>query len=266
MEDHSGSTTENVTINMLPFDSLEIQLEKAKLAYTLADVKALENHKANDAVVSMARADRYNAAAENLRFESQKLERDIAMGDIYLARLQREEKDILAYNRFNSTFVFTGEITGESVGEIIQAISNWSRQNAGADLEVIISSHGGSIIAGMGLFDFLRQLKDKGHKVTTKAMGMAASMAAVVLQAGSVRQMGREAWLLLHEGQFSAQGTPGEVEDVVKWTERLRARIANIMVERSAMTGDEIQRKWKRKDWWLDSTECLELGFIDEIV
>lgn len=253
-------------IDGIPVDSLETQLERAKLEYTLADIKALESSEANNTLVSMARTDRYNAAAENLKAETAKLKIDKAMGNIYLTRLQREENDILSYNRFNSTFVFGGEITGESVGEIIQAISSWSRQNPSADLEVIISSHGGSIIAGMGLFDFLRQLKDKGHKVTTRAMGMAASMAAVILQAGSVRQMGRESWLLLHEGQFSAQGTPGEIEDLVEWSKMLRGRIANIMVERCDMTGDEIQLRWKRKDWWLDSAEALELGFIDEIV
>lgn len=90
-------------------------------------------------------------------------------------------------------------------------------------------------------------------------------MAGILLQAGDIRVMGRESWLMLHEAAFGAQGKVGEVEDTVEWVKKIQERILNIFAQHSSLSRAQIKRRWTRKDWWIDSDEALRLGFVDEI-
>ena len=96
---------------------------------------------------------------------------------------------------------------------------------------------------------------------------MAASMAGILVQAGDTRYLSTECWLLIHRAAFMAIGQTFEVEDHVKLIQRIEKRIINIFVRRSdgKLTSQKIKRNWERKDWWLSSDECVELGLIDEI-
>jgi ATP-dependent protease ClpP protease subunit len=98
-------------------------------------------------------------------------------------------------------------------------------------------------------------------------------MAGVLLQAGSERVMGREAWMLIHEASFLAMGKMGEVTDTVEWVKRLCERITNIFADKAATkTGKSpkaikafIKKNWTRKDWWISAEEALEYGFCDRV-
>jgi ATP-dependent Clp protease protease subunit len=94
---------------------------------------------------------------------------------------------------------------------------------------------------------------------------MAASMGGILLQAGSHRVLAPNAYMLIHEVSSLAWGGASELEDEVAFVKRLQDRILDILAERSTMTRQQIARKWKRKDWWLDAPEALRLGFVDEI-
>ncbi len=96
-------------------------------------------------------------------------------------------------------------------------------------------------------------------------MGMAASMGGILLQAGDKRVIGSESVLLVHEISFGAGGKIGEVEDEVAFAKMLTQRVLKIFANRTKMTARQIDAKWKRKDWWMDSDEALKLGFVDEI-
>src|SRR5574341_658348 len=117
----------------------------------------------------------------------------------------------------------------------------------------------------MALWDFLLELRQRGHKLTTVARGYAASMAGILLQAGDERVIGPESWLLIHEASFGVVGSYGEVEDRVEWVKKIQARILDIFASRSKLSRSQIKRRWHRKDWWLDSDEALKLGFVDRI-
>ncbi len=90
-------------------------------------------------------------------------------------------------------------------------------------------------------------------------------MAGILLQAGDVRTMGRESWLLIHQAAFSALGSTYEIEDRVEWVKRIQDRILDIFADRSKLTKAQIRRRWHRKDWWIDSDEALKLGLVDEL-
>ena len=66
------------------------------------------------------------------------------------------------------------------VNDCMLKLTQWSRRHPKCDIEIVFSSGGGSIIDGFVLFDFIQELRSKGHKVTTGSLGMAASMAAIL--------------------------------------------------------------------------------------
>jgi len=95
---------------------------------------------------------------------------------------------------------------------------------------------------------------------------MAASMAGILLQAGTVRVMANESWLLIHQVQFGAIGSFGEVEDRTEWVRRGQDRGVDLFCERaSGISKRTFKKKWERKDWWLTSDESIEYGIADRV-
>ena len=191
----------------------------------------------------------------------------------HAAELAQINRDREVYKRsreeasdlYHHVYRFVGEVSAGSVKTCMDELILWSRLDPGCDIEIIFQSPGGDTVAGMALWDVLQDLRAHGHKLTTVARGYAASMAGILLQAGDVRVMGRESWLLIHEASFGVIGSFGEVEDRVEWVRKLQNRILDIFAARSNLSRAQIKRRWHRKDWWLDSEEALKLGFIDEI-
>jgi ATP-dependent Clp protease protease subunit len=147
----------------------------------------------------------------------------------------------------------------------MKRLTEWSRLDEKCDMEIVFSSPGGSIIDGFELFDFVQELRSKGHKVTTGSLGMAASMAGILLMAGDVRWIGHQSWMMIHRAAFGAYGKTYEIEDEVKFVRRIEERILDIFTLRSDLSKTKIKRNWDRKDWWLSADECLKLNLVDEI-
>lgn len=207
-----------------------------------------------EATAAAAIARLRNAEAERMEF--------------YVAEAKRKDAEIMADDRYHHVYNFHGSVTSLTAAACIDQLSAWMRQapeGAQLDIELIFNSPGGSVIDGMALWDYVQLVKSKGHKVTTSCYGMAASMAGILLQAGNVRVMGAESYLLIHEVSFGAGGKIGEVEDEVEFVKKIQARVVKIFADRSKLTANQIRSKWRRKDWWLDSSEALALGLIDEI-
>ncbi len=179
--------------------------------------------------------------------------------------VERETAEKLSSNDYNRVLLFNGSVSEGSVKLAINRLTEWHRLSPGAPIEVIFSSGGGSVVDGMALFDFLTDLRNSGHRVTTSTLGVAASMAGILLQAGDWRTMGREAWLMIHEASFHAEGKVGEIDDTVEWVKKVQERVLRIFAERSHMTVDEIREKWNRRNWWIDSDEALRLGLVDAL-
>jgi ATP-dependent Clp endopeptidase proteolytic subunit ClpP len=200
---------------------------------------------------------------QEARFHAANAERE----ELKLASEKRNEEKVIANDEHHFAYQFSGVVDTSSVKSCMTQLTHWVRNNAPnkVEVEIIFHSPGGNVIEGMALFDYISYLKSQGHVINTLALGMAASMAGILLQAGSTRRMGKEAWVLIHQGSFGAIGSVGQVEDTVEWVKRIQKRIVNIFAERSKLTPKQIERKWERKDWWLSSDECLKLGFIDEI-
>jgi len=188
---------------------------------------------------------------------------------LYDREAEKRAKE-LAANEYHRVYVFDEAVTEGTVKKCINQLTLWARQDPECAIEIQINSPGGSIFDGFALIDFIRDLRERGHEVTTVALGMAASMGGVLLQAGDTRIMGANCFLLIHEGSLGAIGDFGEVEDRVKLMEQLHERILALFEERAKpinakTTKAWIKRNWQRRDWWIDAQAAADYGFIDEV-
>lgn len=132
-------------------------------------------------------------------------------------------------------------------------------------LTVEINSPGGSVFEGWRLFDELRAASYAGHKVTTKVRGVAASMAAVMAQAGDIRLIGPESYMMIHEPSTMAWGKAFEVKEQALLVERLSDQMAKKFAERSGKTSKQMKLLFERTDAWFSAEECIKHGFADGI-
>lgn len=180
-------------------------------------------------------------------------------------KLEMDLNDLKASADEARKFPFFGDVEPANVARCIQTLDMWSRRNPGADIQITFSTYGGNVIAGLALFDFIGELRSRGHRVTTKALSIAASMGAILLQAGDERIATRNTLIMLHEGSAQFAGTRGEIEDAGKMMDKLQDKFKAIIVNRSGMTARKYTLLTKRKDSWLDANEALALGLIDKI-
>lgn len=162
-------------------------------------------------------------------------------------------------------YTLYSEISQHTVEKAIATLSKWSRRDPDADITIVLNSPGGSVFDGLALFDFIRDLSGRGHHVHIHAMGMAASMGGVLLQAGDTRTMSSNAFMLIHEVSSLGIGSLTAIEDEVKFLKELQKRCVNILTSKSELTPQRIQANWRRKDWWLNAEECLNLKLVDEV-
>jgi ATP-dependent Clp endopeptidase proteolytic subunit ClpP len=205
------------------------------------------------------------AETEKLKAETRKAEADAFKAELEAREAFRKRQLEKADDEENHLYRFAGEVNKNSVNNCMKHLTRWSRLQPKCDIEIIFSSPGGSIIDGFELFDFLQDLRGRGHQITTGALGMAASMAGILLQAGDVRWVGGQAWVMIHRAAFGAFGKTYEVEDEVEFVKRIEGRILDIFTARSKLTRRKIMKNWDRKDWWISPDEALELSLVDEI-
>lgn len=223
-----------------------------------------------------AEASKFDAEAQKARTEAAQAQLALDDGLIDLRQKQRIETELLALDTYNYTYRFGGEISDSSVKTCIDKLTFWHRTAPAIPIEIVFNSPGGSVFPGMDLFDYLCDLRRDGHHVTTVARGYAASMGGILLQAGSVREMGSEAYILIHEVSTWAAGKVGEIEDEYLFLKKISDRVVNIFAERARLAGEagtashpisatQVRKNWNRTDWWLDSKEALKLGIVDKL-
>lgn len=258
-----------------------LTLEKIKAETKRADaeaIAALAEAKEKEALAQKALAEAKEMEANALKstVEAEELKYDVITSRLHAEEKEREVKEKLAGNRYHHTYNFTSAVEASSVQALMNEMNIWMRNEPGCDIEIVFSSPGGSVIDGMALYDYIQKARHAGHKVTTGAIGYAASMAGILLQAGDVRWMGKEAYILIHQVSFFAAGKMGEVEDEVKFVKKIQERVLNIFADRcqaagtngtasKPLTRTQLKERWERKDWWVESDEALMWGLVDEV-
>lgn len=244
--------------------------ELAKVEAETAKVKA-ETEAAT--VAATAEAEKVRAEGRKFAAEAEEVELRLGKARHESDREDEKRKKELAGHEYHHVYPFNGAITGDSVAKCMAQLTQWNRNDPGCDIEIIFNSPGGEIVNGMALWDYIKFLQANGHRVTTSTIGYAASMAGILLEAGDVRIMGRESWLMIHEASFGAQGKIGDVEDTVKWVNMVQDRILDIFAAGckradnapKRLTRTQIKNKWRRQNWWISSDDALAYGLVDEI-
>jgi ATP-dependent Clp endopeptidase proteolytic subunit ClpP len=212
-----------------------------------------------------AEALKAEAEARKVKAEAESAETKAEKERLEFERYKKERTERLAADSQNHVYRFSGAVGDQSVTKCRNTLTEWSRCSPGCDIEIVFASGGGGITAGFELFDYIQQLRGRGHNITTGSLGMAASMAGVLLQAGEKRWIGHQSWILIHRAAFGAIGKTFEIEDEVELVKRIEERIIQIFTSRSTLTRLKIKRNWDRKDWWLNADEALEMGLVDEV-
>ena len=197
----------------------------------------------------------------------QELELEELSLDVLLKRLSLEEKRHDARLRESTeasarTYTFTGEVTTRSIQMAVAHIGSMVRQDGGTPIQVVLNTPGGSVFAGLALYDYLRLIQAQGTPVETVAVGMAASRGAVLLQAGGTRTITPNSYVLVHEVSSWADGTVSAMRDSVESSKRLHDQLINILAERATLSVDVIRERSERRDWWLSAPEALEVGLV----
>jgi ATP-dependent protease ClpP protease subunit len=213
--------------------------------------------KKSEAKALQLRKDRADAAKAELELKRERI-------SLRLDKLRaREVYDTYAWklNNDRAHGVFSLESSvGSSAVQLAADLRQFGRTYPGAPITLNIFSPGGSVLHGLALYDTLRTLSEQGHPVTTVLRGYAASMGSILFLAGDNRLMGAEGWAMFHTLSSMAIGSLHEIEDEVAFCKRLQERLNGIILNRTKVTPALLEKKTKKTDWWVDTTEALKYG------
>ena len=157
-----------------------------------------------------------------------------------------------------------GPITDLNANVVIAQMLYLASKDPKKDIKLYINSPGGSVTAGLAIYDTMQFLK---CPVSTICVGLTASMAAIILAAGSKgkRFALPNAEILLHQVMGGAQGQATEIEITAKQILKIKSSINQIL---SSHTGQPIDRveKDSDRDFYMTSQEAKEYGLIDEVI
>lgn len=161
--------------------------------------------------------------------------------------------------------IFMGTGINDQVANIVQAqLLFLESADATKDIQIYINSPGGSVYAGLGIYDTMQFIKPD---VATICTGIAASMAAVLLCAG---QAGKRSGLthsrvMIHQPLSGAQGQASDIEIAAKEVLKIKDELYQIIAKHSGQSFDKINEDSDR-DFWMKAEEAKEYGMIDEIL
>jgi len=161
--------------------------------------------------------------------------------------------------------IFLGTQIDDYAANVIQAqLLFLDSSDPGKDISIYLNSPGGSVYAGLGIYDTMQFI---GSEVATICTGMAASMAAVLLVAGAKgkRSTLKHSRVMIHQPMGGAQGQASDIEITAREIQKLKKELYSIIADHSGNEFDRIEKDSDR-DYWMTSQEALDYGMIDRIL
>ena len=178
----------------------------------------------------------------------------------------RGERSYDIYSRLlNDRIVFIGEpITRESANLVIAQLLHLESQDPDKDISLYIDSPGGEVYAGLGILDTMNFIKPE---VSTICVGMAASMAAVLLASGAKgkRMCLPNSMVLIHQPSSGVQGQQTDIQIVADETKYIREHLNKILSDATGQPIEKIQQDTER-DNYLRAQEAMEYGLVDRVI
>lgn len=220
--------------------------------------------------VEEATVEKLRADAKNLRALARKNLAEAKIIEIELAEVNQMYEESQASDWNNRVYRFVDKVEPATALACIDALTTWSRlDDEPGGMEIVFNSPGGSVYHGLALYDTIRMLSRKGHHITTTALGQAASMAGILLQAGDTRQIGAEAILHIHDMGWGIDHARLHVHgDEVQGAQAQQERIWQIFINRSKLSKEKFMKIIHdgRGECHFTSDDCIMHGFADVIV
>ena len=182
-----------------------------------------------------------------------------------IEQTNRGERSYDIYSRLlKDRIVFLGgEIDDDSANLVVAQLLFLEMEDPDSDISLYINSPGGSVTAGMAIFDTMNYIKPK---VRTVCVGMAASMGAFLLMAGEKgkRLALPNAEVMIHQPLGGAQGQATDVAIRAEWLMKTKKKMTAMMAEMTGQPLKKIQADVER-DYFMSAEEALEYHIIDEI-
>ena len=191
---------------------------------------------------------------------------DSALVPYVIEQTPRGERSYDIYSRLlNYRIIFLGEeINSVSANLVVAQLLHLESQDAEKDISLYINSPGGEVYSGLAILDTMNFIKPQ---VSTICVGMAASMAAVLLSAGAKgkRFCLPHSKVMIHQPSGGAQGQQTEIEIVAEEIKKTRRELNQILSDASGQPIEKVQADTER-DNYLTAAEALDYGLIDRIV
>lgn len=185
---------------------------------------------------------------------------------IVIEQTEKGERSYDLYSRLlkDRIIMLNGPIDDNVANSIVSQLLFLEAENPGTDISLYINSPGGSVTAGMAIYDTMNYISSD---VSTICMGMAASMGAFLLSSGAKgkRYILPNAECMIHQPLGGARGQATEIEIAAKHILKTRERLNRILAHNTGQTIESIEMATER-DNFMYAEEALEYGLIDEIV
>ncbi|HWY93191.1 MAG TPA: ATP-dependent Clp protease proteolytic subunit [Chthoniobacterales bacterium] len=178
----------------------------------------------------------------------------------------RGERSYDIYSRLlKDRIVFIGTAIDDHVANLVVAQMLFLQmEDPKRDINLYINSPGGSVTAGLAIYDTMQFVT---CDVATYCVGIAASMGAVLLTAGTKgkRYALPNSDIMIHQVSGGAQGSASDVERTVEYMFKLKRRLIGILAHHTGRTEEQIQSDSDR-DYWISAQQAKEYGLVDEVV
>lgn len=185
---------------------------------------------------------------------------------VVIEQTSRGERSFDIYSRLlKERIIFLGEEVNEVTANLVVAqLLFLESEDPSKDISLYINSPGGSVTAGMAIYDTMQYIK---CDVSTICLGMAASMGAFLLAGGTKgkRKALPNAEIMIHQPLGGAQGQATEIEIAAQHILKTKEKLNRILAENTGKPYEAVVKDTDR-DNWLTAQEAVEYGLIDEVI
>ena len=178
----------------------------------------------------------------------------------------RGERSYDIYSRLlKERIIFLGEeVTDLTASLIVAQLLYLESEDPGKDIHLYINSPGGSVTAGMAIYDTMNYVK---CDVSTTCIGLAASMGAFLLAAGAKgkRYALPNSEIMIHQPSGGAQGQATDIQIVAQNIQKVKNNLNRILAENTGQPLEKVAEDTER-DHYMDAKEALEYGLVDHVV
>lgn len=210
-------------------------------------------------------------AADRFGISSLTMQRYISASNGYISPTIIEERqlNVASMDVFSrlmmDRIIFLGLPIDDYVANIIQAqLLYLDSSDPGKDIQIYLNTPGGNVHSGLGIYDTMQYIS---ADVATICTGMAASMGAVLLTAGTKgkRSALKHSRIMIHQPMGGAEGQASDIEIVVKEILKLKKELYEIIALHTGNPADKVEKDSDR-DYWMTAVEAKEYGMIDEVL